>query len=86
MTKKELIEAAAKKTDCQSVVVSSIADTLFETMNEELANDGEIIIRGFGVFSIKNFKARQGHNFHTGEQTAIPARKKVQFKSYLKLN
>src|SRR3954453_314680 len=61
--------------DCEAVVnaiLGRIADAL------AAGERGEI--RGFGAFSTKDLRARQGRNPKTGESVAVREKKALQFK------
>jgi len=51
---------------------------VFDSIGEELARNGRVEVRGFGSFSIRNRRARQGRNPRTGEPVAVVA-KRVPF-------
>jgi nucleoid DNA-binding protein len=48
--------------------------------NSALAEGQEVRIAGFGVFSVKKQKPRQGRNPKTGASVAIPAKNVVLFR------
>jgi DNA-binding protein HU-beta len=47
---------------------------------EELKQGGKVAISGFGTFEVRQRKARQGRNPHTGEALDIPASRAPAFK------
>jgi nucleoid DNA-binding protein len=57
-------------------IVDSIIDSLMETIDE----DGRLELREFGVFQVKQRKARVGRNPKNKKEYPIPARKVVTFK------
>ena len=79
MTKSGLIEAVAgqlphlAQRDLEVVV-----NTLFDAMTDALSVGDRIEIRGFGSFSVRQRKARQGRNPKTGQVINVPA-KRVPF-------
>jgi integration host factor subunit alpha len=80
LTKIEIIESAYEhlgipKKDCIRLV-----DSLFEIIKEELSKSNNIMISGFGKWSIRAKKKRKGRNPKTGKETIIDARKVVTFK------
>src|SRR3954466_9609036 len=60
--------------DCEAVV-----DAILDTIANALAAGDRVEIRGFGAFTTKDLRARQGRNPRTGERVAV-AEKAVAFK------
>jgi len=60
---------------------AQIIDTLFELMKQALQNGEDVLISGFGKFSVKEKWARTGRNPQTGEPMKLRARKVVTFRS-----
>jgi DNA-binding protein HU-beta len=50
-----------------------------EVVTEELKSGDEVQITGFGKFSVREQKARDGRNSQTGEKMRIPAQKVPTF-------
>ena len=50
-------------------------------MKDALVDDERIEIRGFGSFSIREYRAKQGRNPRTGESVAVDEKKSVHFKA-----
>ena len=63
----------------------SLVESFFDIIKNELARGNDVIISGFGKWSVRNKNARLGRNPHTGEQMIIDARRVVTFKSADKL-
>ena len=59
---------------------AQIIDTLFELIKQSLQNGEDVLIIGFGKFSVKEKHQRVGRNPQTGEPTMLPPRKVVTFK------
>jgi DNA-binding protein HU-beta len=57
-----------------------IVNDFIESLSEKLIADGKVRIEGFGTFTLKETKERQGRNPQTGESITIKAGKKVLFK------
>ena len=82
MTKSDLVERLSEKLenitkkDCEVIV-----DSLLEKMTEALRRGGKIEIRGFGSFTIRIRKAKQGRNPKTGELVSIPEKRVPFFKA-----
>jgi integration host factor subunit alpha len=59
---------------------AQIIDTLFELMKKSLEAGEDVLISGFGKFSVKGKAARNGRNPQTGKSMKLSARKVVTFK------
>jgi integration host factor subunit alpha len=57
-----------------------IIDTLFELMKQSLQDGEDVIIHGFGKFSVKEKYRRIGWNPQTGKPLVLPSRNVVRFK------
>jgi DNA-binding protein HU-beta len=73
MNKKDLSESLAEKFELSNVKSNEIISYVFETMTKALADNDTIQLIGFGSFSIKDRKAREGRNPKTGESIKIAA-------------
>ena len=80
MLKSDLIEKVAKELDVNRDLTQLVINNIFDTMTEALANGESIEIRGFGSFSVRYYKGREGRNPKTGERVTVPPRKKPFFK------
>ncbi|MGD0401435.1 MAG: HU family DNA-binding protein [Syntrophobacteraceae bacterium] len=49
-------------------------------IKQSLQNGEEVLISGFGKFSVQEKQARRGRNPQTGEPMMLPPRKVVTFK------
>jgi integration host factor subunit alpha len=58
-----------------------ILEGLFKIMKGTLSQGEDLLISGFGKFSVKHKRARQGRNPQTEESITIDARKVVVFKT-----
>jgi integration host factor subunit alpha len=80
LTKAVIVESVEKqlglpKKDCMDMV-----EKLLEIMKTTLASGEDLLISGFGKFTIKNKKARRGRNPATNEDLILEPRKVVTFK------
>ena len=79
MTKSGLIQAvAARMPHLSARDVEIVVNTIFDSMTNALKVGDRIEIRGFGSFSVRHRRARQGRNPKTGESIAVPP-KRVPF-------
>jgi nucleoid DNA-binding protein len=80
MTKQQLIERVAVKTQLPKAQVEVVVDSVIEVIAETLKSNERIDLRGFGSFVVKDRKERQGRNPRTGETITIPAKRDAAFK------
>ena len=85
MTKKEMANAIAEETGLSQVQVKDIIERLFAAIIDTLEAKGRIELRNFGVFEVKQRKARKARNPRTGEVVMVPAKHVVRFKSGLEI-
>ena len=80
MTKSDLINEVSEKLQIPVSEVSSIVGTIINSMSEALAKGEGVEIRGFGSFSVKEYKSYKGRNPKTGEEITVPPKKAPFFK------
>ena len=59
--------------------VETIVKACFDTMQSELKQGNDIVIRGFGSFKVVHTKKKKGNNINTHEQIDIMPRYRVKF-------
>lgn len=82
MTKAELIDAVKGQgpDGLTKKDTAAIVEAVFETLRGAITKDGRFSYPGFGTFTVKSRKARDGRNPRTGAPIQIPASKTVGFK------
>lgn len=81
MTKSELIERiAAKNTQLPARDIEDATKLIFEKMIKALEEKDRIEIRGFGSFSLRYRKPREGRNPKTGAKVALLGKYVPHFK------
>ena len=79
MTKSGLIEAVAEKLPHLGLRdLEIVVNTMFDSMTSALVHGDRVEIRGFGSFSVRHRRAREGRNPKTGESISVPS-KRVPF-------
>ena len=73
MKKKELIERIAEKADVPKSEAQKHFEAFEEVVTEALKAGEDVQITGFGKFSVKERKAREGRNPQTGQKMKIAA-------------
>jgi len=80
LTKERIIEGILKDTDQKKVEIQRTFDSLVEIMKQTLVSGEDIMISGFGKFSVREKNARRGRNPQTGESIDLDGRRVVTFK------
>ena len=81
MTKSDLVQTLSEKIstltkkECEVIV-----DTVFQNMRDALHRGEKIEIRGFGSFTVRVRRAKEGRNPKTGEKVFIPEKRIPFFK------
>lgn len=81
LTKADLVDSIYENMPIDKQKATQIVEDWIELMKEGLIGDSKLMISGFGVFEVKEKKARPGRNPSTGEKITLAARKVVKFKS-----
>jgi DNA-binding protein HU-beta len=80
MNKNELVSAVAEKAGLSKTDASSAVDAIFDVIQAELKNGGDVRLVGFGNFSVTRRKASTGRNPRTGEPMQIKASSQPKFR------
>ncbi len=85
MTKKDIVLRITDATGIKQVDVKRIVQKTFDVIIDALTKGEKVELRNFGVFKIKERRARFGRNPRTGQSVPVPPRKVVVFKSGLEM-
>ena len=80
VTKKELIDQIAEKTQAKRVLVKHIVQAFLDEIIAELRKNNRLEFRDFGVFETKIRAARIAQNPKTLDRVEVPAKRTVKFK------
>ena len=80
VTKKELIDHIATATNQKRVVVKRIIQSFLDNIIVELGRGNRLEFRDFGVFEVKQRKARMAQNPKTLDPVQVPPKRTVKFK------
>ncbi|MBW8000870.1 MAG: integration host factor subunit beta [Planctomycetes bacterium] len=80
VTKKELIDQIAEKTQAKRVLVKRIVQSFLDEVTSELCKGNRLEFRDFGVFETRTRAARVAQNPKTLERVDVPAKRTVKFK------
>jgi len=80
MTKKDMIEIIAKKSEMTKKQAGLALSSIVDGITEALQAGEKVTFVGFGTFKVKERKARTGINPQTKKKIKIPAKKVPTFK------
>ena len=79
MNKSQLVEAIAGDSGLSKADAGRAVESFLTTVGKTLKKGDEVVITGFGKFSVVKRAARQGVNPRTGEKVKIKASKAPKF-------
>ncbi len=80
MTKKEIVKQISERIGLTQLKTKDIVQQTFDAIVDTLLEVGRIELRNFGVFEVKQRKARKARNPRTGEKVDVPPKNVVTFK------
>jgi nucleoid DNA-binding protein len=81
VTKKEIVKQIADSIEGMTQLkAKDIVQKTFQAIIDTLISEGRIELRNFGVFEVKERKARKARNPRTGEKVDVPPKFVVTFK------
>lgn len=80
VTKKELIDRIAERTQAKRVSVKRIVQTFLDEITSELCKGNRLEFRDFGVLETRTRAARIAQNPKTLERVDVPVKRTVKFK------
>lgn len=81
MNKSELIDRIAASSDLPKAAAGRALDAMIVSISDALKDGDQVVLVGFGTFSVKDRAARTGRNPQTGDPIDIPAAKIPNFKA-----
>jgi integration host factor subunit alpha len=81
LTKDKLITRLQTQMGISKQESRQIVDRFLEIMKDSLARGEDLLISGFGKFSVRQKNARRGRNPQTKESLILAARKVLVFKA-----
>jgi DNA-binding protein HU-beta len=81
MTKTDLIEKVAEKSNLTKKDTGKAIDSVISVMTQALSKGEKVQLVGFGSFEVRKREARKGRNPQTGAEIKISARKVPVFKA-----
>jgi integration host factor subunit beta len=80
MNKSDLVAALVDKKNLTEKQATDIVNLMFKGFINELKKGGRIEIRGFGSFTVREYKAYKGRNPKTGEYVDVKPKRSPFFK------
>jgi len=80
VTKKEIVKQIADQIGLTQLRTKEIVQLTFDAIINTLLEDKRIELRNFGVFEVKQRKARKARNPRTGDKVDVPPKNVVTFK------
>jgi len=80
LTKAHIVESLFARNIFTKSECAEIVETLFEIVKKTLEEGEDVLISGFGKFSVKDKNQRRGRNPQTGNPIMLSPRKVVTFK------
>jgi len=81
MNKAQFTEKFADKNGIPVKIADKIVDTIINEIKESLIQRKRVEIRGFGSFSVKEYKSYSGRNPKTGDKIEVQEKISPQFKA-----
>lgn len=81
MNKTDLTDKIADHTGLSKVDAKRAAEAFIAIITDSLSEGEDVVLVGFGTFSVSQRNARKGRNPQNGKEINIPARKVPRFKA-----
>ncbi|MBD5139748.1 MAG: HU family DNA-binding protein [Ruminococcus sp.] len=81
MTKAELINAVAEKSELTKKDAEKALNAVVSSITDALASGDKVQIVGFGTFEVRERSAKEAINPRTKEKIKVPAKKAPAFKA-----
>jgi integration host factor subunit alpha len=85
LTKAQIVKAVCNKMTIPRWRSAELVDSVFEVIKDTLGSGEDVLISGFGKWSVKEKRERRGRNPQTGKPIMLPPRKVATFKCSGKL-
>jgi len=85
LTKAEIVKSLNTNTNLSKERGASLVERVFELIKDELEEGRDVLISGFGKWSVKDKNPRKGRNPQTGTALMLDGRRVITFKCSRKL-
>lgn len=80
ISKKQLVDQIAAKTDATKTDINTILDAYIDVVKSNVAEGNKVQLVGFGAFELRHRAARKGRNPQTGKEIEIAVSNVPAFK------
>ena len=80
ISKKQLVDQIAAKTDATKTDINTILDAYIDVVKSNVAEGNKVQLVGFGAFELRHRAARKGRNPQTGKEIEITTSNVPAFK------
>lgn len=80
VTKKEIVKIISERANLTQLKTKEIVQWTFDAIIDTLIEEGRIELRNFGVFEVRQRKARKARNPRTGESVEVESKNVVTFQ------
>ncbi len=80
MNRSDLINSLKEEADLSRKAAEKAVDTFFGAIEQSMIEGNRVEIRGFGSFTVKQYKSYTGRNPKTGDKISVPPKKLPFFK------
>ena len=80
VTKKEIVKKISERANLTQLKTKEIVQWTFDAIIDTLIEEGRIELRNFGVFEVRQRKARKARNPRTGESVEVKSKNVVTFQ------
>ena len=80
LVKEDLIESLYNQAEISKQESKALVEALFEHIKKSLESGEDVLLSGFGKFSVRSKAPRRGRNPSTREDLTLDARRVVLFK------
>ena len=79
-TKRDMVREISDRLQLPQIDTKNVVQSVFDCIVDILVSEQRLELRDFGVFAVKERKARKARNPKTGAAVMVPPRKVVTFK------
>ena len=80
MNKKDIINKLATDINVNQKIAKIAVDTIIDSIKKAIINNERVEIRGFGSFTLREYKAYRGRNPKSGETVQVEPKRLPYFK------
>lgn len=80
MNKMDIINKLATNINVNQKIAKIAVDTIIDSVKKAITNDERVEIRGFGSFTLREYRAYKGRNPKSGETVNVEPKKLPYFK------